>query len=108
MPRHAHPTPQRFKVYVGGELFEVDGWASAHTLGIAPSSDGFASVMLMAGAVLADGFTTIEAAHAFNLVVLDEAKLFVGTPRLDEFYARAGGADSAALLIEKAKRRASE
>lgn len=105
MPRHAQPTPQRFKVYAGDELVEIDGWASAHTLGIAPSGDGFASVMLMAGAVLAVGFSTIEAVHAFNLAVL-EAKLFVGTPRIEEFYARAGGADAAALLIEKARRRA--
>lgn len=98
------PKPHRFKVALPNDtLVEVDGWESSYTLGVCRGTGCYASVMLMSGTVLADGFATLEEAHAFNkLVLADRRRMFTGGG-LDEFYARAGGREAAARVVEKLK-----
>jgi hypothetical protein len=99
------PAPSRFKMLVNGAPVEVAGWESSAALGAAREESGaFASVMLLSGAVLAGGFASLDEAHRFNLAVAMEKKLFVGTPDLHEFYAKAGGLGAARALVEKIRK----
>ena len=95
------PKPTKFRLIVAGGLREVSGFESCHTLGIVATENGFASVMLMAGLILEDGFKSVSEAHAFNLAAVGHKDLFVGTPFVDEFMKRGGGNEKARQTIVK-------
>ena len=104
LPKNAVPTT--FQLRAGDSLIGINGWESSYVLGIYRTHDGFASCMLMSGLLLIDGFETVKQAHAFNVLVHNHPKLFVGTPFLDEMFARAGGRDEAQRIILQLKSKA--
>ena len=103
-------SPLRFKMLVDGKPVDVGGWESSAALAVARDSEPltYASVMLLSGAVLARGFRSSDEAHRFNLAIAGEKKLFVGTPDLHEFYARAGGLAAARALVEKVRKKVTQ
>ena len=104
LPKNA--VPATFQLRSGDSLVSINGWESSYVLGIYRSYDAFASCMLMSGLLLVDGFTSVKQAHAFNLLVHKHPKIFVGTPFLDEMFARAGGREEAQKLILQLKTKA--
>lgn len=101
------PRLLRFKIASVDGVVETDGWESSHALGVAYFENGFASVMLMSGMILADGFVTVGNAHDFNLAVLRDDRLFVGTPSVEEFFERAGGREAAERRVQKLRQKIS-
>lgn len=102
------PSPSVFKVLVDGKPVMVTGWASSAALAVAQDGETYASAMLLSGGVLARGFETLDAAHAFNLAVAQEKKLHPGALDLQEFYARAGGLAAAKKLVEAIRKKLSK
>lgn len=104
LPKNA--VPAQFYLRSGDSMIQISGWESSYVLGIYRSDIAFASCMLMSGLLLVDGFETVKQAHAFNLLVHQHPKIFVGTPFLDEMFARAGGREEAQKLILQLKAKA--
>ena len=98
--------PAQFYLRSGDSLIQINGWESSYVLGIYRSDTALASCMLMSGLLLVDGFDTLKQAHAFNLSIHTHPKIFVGTPFLDEMFARAGGRDEAQKIILQLKAKA--
>ena len=106
MVKRKTPRPFEFKVLVDGKPLPVWGYESTAALGIAKvHDDNYASVMLLNGAVLMAGFTSIDEAHAFNCEVSATKKLKPGSSNLHDFYASAGGLAAAKLMLEKIRKK---
>lgn len=90
---HRHPKAATLQIRVGNDCFPIVGWESCYTLGVAANwgGGGYSSVALMGGVLLTDCFRSVEEAHAFNRLLLDHPKIFVGCPTIDEMYERSGG-----------------
>lgn len=89
-----HPKPKAIvlRVLAGNSVLPVAGWESCYTLGIARTHDGrYASIALMSGVTLIDGFNSAEEVHAFNRLLIDHPKFFAGTPTVAEMYSHSGG-----------------
>ena len=82
----------------------MDGWKSSHALGILKIGAGFASVMLLPGQVIEDGFPTLALAHAFNEQLLAAKSMLVGAVDLNEFFEKAGGAEEARAIVAQIKK----
>ena len=86
-----------------GTCLKTHGWRSNLALGVMYGLNGFASVMLLSGRVIADNFPTLRAAHAFNELLVEEKKLVVGSYSVEELFRRIGGEAEAKALVDKIK-----
>ena len=108
MPAKKTPRATKFMILVDGKPVEWPGYESTAALGVVFDKSGYHSVMLMTGVVLARGFGSIDAAHAFNLAVAADKKLKPGTSSIQEFYASGGGLSATKTAIEKIRKRATK
>lgn len=83
----------------------VEGRKTSHALGVVPFRDGWASMMLLAGRMLVDGFATFGEACAFNEAIQKELGPACGACDVEEFFKRAGGEDAARAAVEKCRRK---
>lgn len=99
------PLPDRISYLTSTGVHEtVDGWKSSHALGIIQRGiTNFASVMLLPGQVIEDGFPTLAIAHAFNEQVLAARNMLVGAIDLNEFFEEAGGREEARAIVAQIK-----
>jgi hypothetical protein len=100
------PLPSRITFLSSlGTMEESPGHTSSHALGIIPHGVGFASVMLLPGMILEDGFATLAQAHAFNEEILAARNMLVGAISLDEFFEKAGGREEAQAIVAQCKKK---
>lgn len=92
-------------VALDGETFAVEGRRTGHALGVVPFRDGWASMMLLNGRMLVDGFSTFAEACAFNDAITRELGAACGACDVVEFFERAGGEDNARAAVEKCRRK---
>ena len=98
------PLPDRIAYLTSSGVHEtVDGWKSSHALGVLKIGAGFASVMLLPGQVIEEGFPTLALAHAFNEQLLAARNMLVGAVDLNEFFEKAGGAEEARAVVAQIK-----
>ena len=84
----------------------VCGWVSTMALAIVPTEAGFASIMVMNGYMLEDGFKSMDAAHRFNLAVFEDERLNTGDPDLERVIESCGGLKFALKIVAECRRRA--
>jgi hypothetical protein len=83
----------------------MQGKKTGHALGVVPFAGGWASMMLLAGRMLADGFATYAQACAFNEAIVNELGAACGACDVEDFFTRAGGEDKARAAVEKIRRK---
>lgn len=86
-------------------LVTSQGRKTSHALGVVPFRDGWASMLLLAGRMLVDGFATFGEACAFNEAITKELGPACGACDVAEFFERAGGEDAARAAVEKCRRK---
>ena len=84
----------------------IEGRKTSHALGVVPFRDGWASMLLLAGRMLVDGFATFGEACAFNEAITKELGPACGACDVADFFERAGGEDTARAAVEKCRRKA--
>lgn len=77
-----------------------------HALGAMLTSGGWASILLLPGALLQNSFASRAEAHQFNERVSDHDKLSPGEPTLAQFIAASGGEAAARAAVEACREKA--